>query len=262
MHYYKFKRSDCVCNLCKKQFPNGLSWDHVPPKGSIDLSDMWVEDRTNYYRGTQSKPVTSQNGLKYKTICRDCNTFLSPYDMAFKDMIESIRKFVYTKLILPYNVNIVVNPIKIAKCILGHMLASKVGFCTSTYDDSIRQYLFSDNAILPEGIRIFYWFYPYNCTIISNDIYELDTNTGIQTFYSVLKCFPIAFTVVFNDSIINNTNELVIYSSDTIETKRWINFNFRLFHQWDYPERILDNIIHLVPQEKTDIVAYPKKVHK
>jgi len=73
-YYAKMKRDkNHFCNICKSK--TLLTWDHVPPQGGIDITP--VEQETILERLTASKDdrqyLISQNGVKYRTICKDCN---------------------------------------------------------------------------------------------------------------------------------------------------------------------------------------------
>src|SRR6056297_3557589 len=74
------------CNICKKV--KALSWDHVPPKGGISLTS--VEQETVFQRltinGEKRKYTISQNGVKFRTICKECNEKIgSKYDPVLND---------------------------------------------------------------------------------------------------------------------------------------------------------------------------------
>lgn len=257
MKYIKLKRADNVCNICKQT--KELSWDHIPPKGGIDLSDMWIQSRTqSYLTDDQPKMTVSQNGLKYRTICRDCNSGLARYDLAFKELLLDVKMIMKSVLILPNPIRISTYPVRIAKCILGHLLAAKTADCFNVYDEEIRTYLSNDNAKLPNNIRIFFWYYPYNCTIITTDVYELNILDQSTRFYSVLKSFPLAFAVAFDNSHMHNANELIININDNYDTKREILFSPYAVNNWDFPEKLGDNKVHLVAKDNTNILATPK----
>lgn len=254
-----FEREDSICNICSLEKP--LSWDHIPPKGAVMLSEMWVENHFKKIDGVDKKSI-SRNGLKYKTICRDCNSFLGEYDRAYIEFILDFKSYIKTfeYMILPYIYRVSTQPIKIAKSILGHLLASKTGLCNSKYDKLIKEYILSADSILPENIRIFYWFYDYPETTISVDnIFPIGiaNNIGSKVF-SVIKCFPIAFAITFDNKVIPNTTELKIFTSDTINTHREIYVDMRMQNSWDYPDGLKYNPLRLVSVDNTDIIATHK----
>lgn len=257
MQYIKLRRSDNICNICEKQ--KQLSWDHIPPKGGIDLSDMWVQSLTkSYLSEEQTKMTVSQNGLKYRTICSDCNSALARYDLAFKNLLMDVKMIVKSSLILPNPIKINTYPVRIAKCVLGHLLAAKTNDCYTVQDKQIRKYISDDNEKMPDGLRIFFWFYPYNCTIIKTDVYELNILYGGTCLYSILKSFPLAFIVFFDNSHIENANELQIDDNDNYNTQKNILFNSDAVNDWNFPEKLGNNKVHLVQKDSTNILATPK----
>lgn len=258
MKYIKLKKTDSICNICKQNKP--LTWDHIPPKGGIDLSDMWVQSLTkSIIKDDNPRMIISQNGLKYRTLCRECNSLLGKYDIAFKNLFLDVKMLAETSLHLPPSIKLKTYPVRIVKSLLGHILASKTYPCDSIDDNAIRKYLLDDNEKLPDNIRVFYWYYPYNCTIIKTDVHELDINTNTISNYSVLKSFPLAFAMSFDNSFLEHTNELIINSSDKDSTEKNLIFNKSIAHRWDFPEKLGDGKVHLVPQDHTNILAIPKK---
>lgn len=202
--------------------------------------------------------IVSQNGLKYRTICSDCNSALARYDLAFKKLLMDVKMLLKSSLILPNPIKINTYPVRIAKCVLGHLLAAKTNDCYTIQDNQIRKYISDDNEKMPKDIRIFFWLYPYNCTIIKTDVCELNVVHGNTCFYSVLKSFPLAFVVVFDNSYVHNTNEISIGANDNYNTQREIFFDTNLVHDWDFPEKLGNNKVHLVPKGNTNVLATPK----
>ena len=95
MHYAKSKREKIsVCNLCREV--KALSWDHVPPKGGIDIGPVEMETVFEIMTGDRDKPKLSesQNGVKYRTICSDCNSLLGrEYDPTINDFAKSVGRY-------------------------------------------------------------------------------------------------------------------------------------------------------------------------
>ena len=61
------------CNICGTR--GQLTWDHVPPKGGVDLQLVEIERATAVFTSSlgMEKPEISQNGLKFRTLCATCN---------------------------------------------------------------------------------------------------------------------------------------------------------------------------------------------
>lgn len=258
MKYVKVTRSDKVCNICRKEC-DSLSFDHVPPKGGINLSDMDVIDYSNMYLDLnfQHRDVL-QSGIRFRTVCRECNSQLgTKYDDCFNTFTRNVKSLLFSELILPDKIQIETNPTKVIKSLLGHILSSKVEACDSKYDNIIREYIINENAILPKSIKIYFWIYRYNCTIIKNDIILFLPHLGIRCTYSLLKFFPLAFAILFEGEM-NGVEELTSYNSDNDDDKRFINIQLNQISPFDFPESSEKDGIILAPQKTNHILAIPR----
>ncbi|MDD4681523.1 MAG: hypothetical protein PHP79_11725 [Clostridia bacterium] len=257
MYYTKTSRTDNICNICGKKEVPFLSWDHVPPKGGIDLSAIEIRNYTDLSSISAKERDISQNGLKFRTICKTCNTKLGTrYDVAFNKLMLDISHRVTSCLILPSPFfKVKTYPTRIIKSVLGHILASKAADCQTNIDNISRNYLFNENAILPKDIRVYYWFYPYDCTIIRNDVLTMSSKTRQIAHYSVLKSFPLGFAVVsqaeFNDSFSNLTEQ----NTNDINKEVDIPINISCLFDWDLPERLKSDEIRLFSKDSTALFA-------
>lgn len=199
MRYVKNKRKKklSTCNLCRQK--KELSWDHIPPKGGIELTGvemnvlfgMMAEGCKEEFR-----PKESQNGVKYRTICSKCNAFLgSEYDTILNDFAKSCGRYLKTSLKLPTTVKHKVKPQRLLKAILGHLVAAKIDIDDTEFDQTAREYVLNIHAPLPPEINVFYWIYPYRCSISIRD-FIMFTPRGTfnkPTVFQTLKYFPIAY---------------------------------------------------------------------
>ncbi|MCY9764399.1 hypothetical protein M5X06_08555 [Paenibacillus alvei] len=171
-HYLKYKRDKTgLCNICLEQ--SKLTWDHIPPKGGIELSE--VEQKNIIQHLTDSKNtnyVLSQNGVKYRTICSTCNNSLlgARYDTVLNTFANELSLFLKTPLQIPPLVMIRTQPAMIIKCIIGHLLAAKGDLENNLIDQRFRDYFLDDCKVIPTGYKVFYWVYPYNSIKIIRDI--------------------------------------------------------------------------------------------
>jgi hypothetical protein len=108
MHYAKSKREKkSICNLCREE--KALSWDHVPPKGEIELGPVEMETVFEIMAGDREKPKLreSQNGVKYRTICGECNSLLGrEYDPTINGFATSIGRYLKSDIALPEEIHI------------------------------------------------------------------------------------------------------------------------------------------------------------
>lgn len=213
--YVKVKREKTgPCNICLKT--TSLSWDHVPPKGGIDISP--IEQETILYRLTSTESerrvAVSQNGNKYRTLCESCNNELlgANYDTILNDFAIGVGRFLNTTLDLPPIVHIETKPQKLIRAVLGHLLAAKVELDDVILDKKMREIVLDENMPIPEDIRVFYWIYPYKDIVVIRDIVLQDlcrTAKG-PIFVNLLKYFPIAY-LVSDSELYEEIDELTAY---------------------------------------------------
>lgn len=197
MWYAKNKRSKkSICNLCRQE--KNLSWDHVPPKGGIELSTVKMETILSLMTSSEEKPKLreSQNGMKYRTICSDCNSYLgTEFDSTINDFATSVGCYLDSSIELPNTVSHKVKPQRLMKAILGHLVAAKVEIENTLFDQQARDYVLDINALLPDDIHIFYWIYPHNCSVTIRDFGMFTPRGTFQepAIFQTMKYFPIAY---------------------------------------------------------------------
>lgn len=175
-----------------------MSWDHVPPKGGIELTPVRMQSILDLMTGDTERPkqLISQNGMKFRTICRSCNSLLgTKYDPTLNEFAISVGHYLNTALELPDQVSHLVKPQRLMKAILGHLLAAKVEIENTTFDQEARKYVLDESAHLPSDINIFYWPYPYECSVTIRD-FGMFTPRGTfnkPAIFQTMKYFPIAY---------------------------------------------------------------------
>lgn len=199
--YPKTVRDDCICNLCLKKVDR-LSDDHIPPKGWMTPRRVVIE---SYPEGSAQdifRSTTSHNGLKFKTLCPDCNNILGArYDKALKKFTESITRVVQSPFNVLKSFSVEAQPSLIVKAILGHILAAKTGDCKTSIDEDIRRYVLGLDKILLSKIKVYYWYFPYDTVIISLDKIACDILEGSHAHFSVLKYYPVAFLMMYESTM-------------------------------------------------------------
>ncbi len=197
MRYFKTKREKVgTCNLCREV--RALSWDHVPPKGGIKISRMEMIFLLDLLGGEEKPPVEeSQNGVKYRTICKQCNELLGvEYDPHLNNIARAVGTCLISPIDLPRHMDFEVCPQRLLKSILGHMIAAKVSVENTKFDRVAREYVLDAQAPLPEEIHVHYWIFPYDISATIRDVGILvpinpkDANINIV---QIMKYFPIAY---------------------------------------------------------------------
>lgn len=246
-----------ICNICREE--KLLSWDHVPPKGGIILSSVEINNLYGYFEINKPTSKISQNGVKYRTICSVCNSKVgSEFDPTLNDLNKRI-----IQILQPDKPTLVKNPIKLKtkpirlmKAVLEHILSAKLNIDNTLPDKKIRESLFKTNEI-PSDINIYYWFYPYDITIILRDI-ALPVKTGDFskcTFASLIKYFPLAF-IITDSQEFRGLKNLTQYRDLGIDDEVEIEIYIDKFKVSDWPERVDENnILFLTTESENGILA-------
>jgi len=262
MLYIQIKRSAVGrCNICAKV--KKLSWDHVPPKGGIQVTPIELESVFERLTGQAgSRPVISQNGLKFRTICSDCNSRLgSQYDPILNDFTIGVGRYLTTTLKVPAVVQYRTKPALLIRALLGHLLAAKAEFDDVAFDESVRGFIFDETKQVPTDIRIFYWVYPYERTLIMRDVLMPAIRGRFQNwgFFHILKYFPIAYLAT-DVARYEGLDELTVHRRLTTSDDVDIPIRLTGINSADWPERVDDgNILFGGQSFAQAISARPRK---
>ena len=259
--YPKTIRDDNICNICQRVV-GSLSEDHIPPKGAFKPGHMNAWCYPDGHKGEVHIRHKVNNGLVFKTICRECNSLLGgKYDVYLNDFLNRIQSILNTPIVLPNPLMIKCRPTAVIKAIMGHILASKTGFCNSEIDIVTREYLMNDEAVLPPDIHLYYWFYPYDGAIIATDRTVLSGLVNTQTaHYEVLKYFPLAFNLMYGGSTMTDPAflDLTRWNSNDLTNEVEVPI---YFHRIDpfFPEADKYNPVSFVIEGRTDILVNRSK---
>ena len=197
--YRKFKRRQFgLCNLCLKE--KDLTWDHVPPKGGIELLPVEIDRIAScLISGLQAqKPEISHDGLKFRTLCADCNSLLGRlYDPALNKFALGVGRFLRTSLYLPEIIHLEIRPTAVARAVLGHLLAARLSTVDAFFDPVIRTIVSDPDMAIPDNLSVFYWVHPYARQIIFRDALMPKKRGDFSEFQRIgtLKYFPLGFLV-------------------------------------------------------------------
>ena len=191
-----------VCNICGTHGP--LTYDHIPPKGVSRLSQvamMSIVDLLSVERPRRSTRF-SQNGVKYQTLCKKCNNELLGlrYDPTLITLTKDIRLYLESTLYLPAQMGSKTRPNRLARCVVGHLLAHGVeGHRGGKLLQGLADFFLDESLQLPKELKLYYWVYPYNDQVIIK-------GAGISMHYwnsfaifMLLKFFPLSFFFVLNE---------------------------------------------------------------
>jgi hypothetical protein len=261
--YTETKRKQIdLCNICGRK--SILGWDHIPPRGVIELSS--VEITSILQRVVPDKDrkkfLLSQNGLKYRTLCSECNNRLGrEYDPILNEFARGIGAYLRTTISLPKIVHFNTKPNVLIRAVLGHMLAAKSHFDHVDTDVSLRPFLFDVDAPLPCNLNVFYWVYPYDNIVVLRNIGMPAVRGRFKelAMFDILKYFPIGYLVVDKPSY-EGLSELSAYRNLSIFAEIDVPINLQSVRDPDWPEKVDNGNILFGGQSLTSSVyAIPKK---
>lgn len=262
-HYIDTKREKVSpCNICRRE--DELTWDHVPPKGGIDLSAVEMEKVFELFVGKEEvKFSESQNGVKYRTICKRCNETLGHrYDPALNEFSLTVGRYLRSGLTFPSVVHHRARPAAMIRGILGHLLAAKFQIDEVLFDRDVREFIFDESKPIPDNIFIFYWLYPYEQSITMRDFGMLavrgDFGKNIG-FCHVLKYFPIGYLII-DKPCYEGLEELTAYRHLSVEDEVEIPIRLDRVEHPHWPEIVDEgNIVFGGKSAKEAILARPKR---
>jgi hypothetical protein len=251
------------CLICDKHGP--LSFDHVPPKGSITITK--VEQRHIVEMmglgASKVKGVVSMNGSKFKTICHDCNNRLlggnddeiarvcKSLTMKIKDYFQfadNPSTFCYTE----------VNAKKFARAMIGHILAAtSIKECEkepeySPYFQPLKDFVLGDDAAIQDTHDIYYWFYPFNKHMSAKFVNFY--NDGHIATVSLLSFFPLAFMVTKKNEGTYPAHSRQLLLTDQV---MYLDLSYRGHEFSEFPFHLLKGNQMMVFSDFQTIVSYP-----
>ena len=266
MYYVKTKRKKVgICNMCSQE--KSLSWDHVPPKGGIELTTIEMENLLHVF--TKKEDVRnireSQNGLKYRTICKECNEFLGQkYDHVVNEFALTVGRHLKSGLKFPKMIHHKTKPLRLMKGILGHLLAAKAEYDDVLLDTQVREFILDEKSVIPDNIYIFYWVYPYNCAIILRDFVMPSVRGNFKNFgfFQTIKYFPIAY-LISNKPKYEDLIELTKYRSVDIDEEIDLPIDLSRIEHHYWPEMLDEkNILFGGQTASNSVIALPKRERK
>ena len=190
------------CAICSK--PTKLTEDHIPPKGCVRPTQIEVQNLLFKFPGAINSPGPrrSQNGVKFRSICKDCNSGrLAKFDVELAKLTNSVASHVLSGLVLPSSVTIDIRPAMVIKSVIGHLLAFTADARPpqGPFDEALAAYFLGESPTLDPRVEIFYWFFPYRDQILIRDsaFVRLIKNVDSPFIFKLIKFFPLAFFVTF-----------------------------------------------------------------
>lgn len=264
------------CAICREY--KKLTRDHVPPKGCNNSSDMVMSTFDEYNKNPKNpRGVTARSGTKFKTLCDYCNNDLlgGNYDLELKEMANRVtsnlpRSRVDWETGDPF-FSIEVQPHKIARAVIGHLLAA-CAFEEITrntdypiFPKTLQQYFMSPSDPLPEQVDVFFWVHPYNKQEIFKHLGRLCINRGNLWLGHLIKFNPLGFLVTWNATQVQyeGVYPLFVDKTESVEVKREIKINRRFCPHKNFPMAVPDDSTEMtLSPEGHELYSTPKITKK
>ena len=229
-----------------------LSRDHVPPKGCNNLSDAEIRF-LHPPEGIERKPITSQGGVTYRTLCGACNSgrLGAEYDRALIEFSNAITSCSLSarekRFALPQYVQQYIKPQRIARAIVGHVIAAlavdetRNGLRSDPMTDKMRHYFLNQDAPLPEQIEIYFWLYPERKQVIvkhMGKMIQVEDGSNEIVKGHIIKFLPFGFWLTFESPSIRarNIHKLIKQRSMGIDDPDLISLDIYDVPPLNFPE--------------------------
>ena len=188
------------CALCKTY--SKLTEAHVPPQ-AVGNTDEW---RAKSYMTALTAgnddvfyPRHFRGGLRFKTLCRDCNSSLGGReDKALANYFEQVRKLVESPILLASPIiRIAAKPNLIYRGMFAHLASANDNGIPCSFDDEAREIFFRKRDISASSWSLFYWLYlGKNLSMTRNAFHATWQPTTVVRPMFLLKIYPLAFLFV------------------------------------------------------------------
>ena len=185
------------CNICGQV--TNLTWDHVPPKFCFNKQIVKFNSIIELNQEDTESQI-SQNGIKYRSICSKCNNSIlgRNYDIEYEKLVNILYDIYITPGEIGQYVEIQGIKInKVARAIVGHLLAARNDYFDGKGENELREYFLNPNLKPPNEFKLLYYTYIYNTIMIIRDVVpkkfgrlEYAVPEGL---ISCINSFPIAF---------------------------------------------------------------------
>ena len=185
-----------ICNICGTS--SKLTEDHVPPKGVPLVGQAYLAKLVDAIGAEKHKKAKRhfQNGVKYRSICADCNSRLlgGQYDPVLVSFCRELHAALATQVYLPVSIEVRIN--RLMRAFVGHLLAHGLHQHRSgELQSKLTDYFLSETERFPVDLRAYCWVYPYKRQVVAHGLGMIfDFRRSHPPFVaSVMKFYPIAF---------------------------------------------------------------------
>lgn len=236
------------CVICGEK--GKLTRDHVPPKKCNNLNDVEIKAFLSSNNSARVGP-TSQGGTHFKTLCTKCNSEIlgMKYDPSLVEFSNKITSLVLgaknSSIYLPKNTYPIITPQRIAKSVVGHVLAAiavdevKSGLVKSPMSNALREYVLDSTLPMPPSLEIFYWVYPYRKQVVIKGMGKAQFGAGNEVVVGhVFKFLPLGFWLVWDRPkyVEINLSSLVVNKGMGLDERAQVEIDLYNTIPSDFPE--------------------------
>lgn len=190
------------CNICGVS--SKLTEDHIPPKGIPLVGQAYLTRLVDAIGAEKPKKGKRhfQNGVKYRSICADCNNRLlgRQYDPVLVSFCREIHTALGRQIYLPVQIDAQIN--RLLRAFVGHLLAHGIDqYRKGELQSKLTDYFLNQSSRFPVDLRAYFWVYPYKPQIVAHGLGMIfDFRRNHPPFVaSVMKFYPIAFMCATED---------------------------------------------------------------
>lgn len=192
------------CNICGDWCT--FTEDHVPPKGSIAPQKVGIKSLAQTIDPIDPKIFQlSHNGVKFRSLCPFCNNHRlgKDFDPALNRFSQAVAQIIRncSHLSLPPRLEIKLQPQRVVRSVIGHLLAAEIREDMSLVPisepvrDLMRRYFLDLSVDLPSEFNIYCWPYRSRYQVILKGVGIISGNQVIRGDF--LKYFPVAFWLTY-----------------------------------------------------------------
>ena len=191
------------CNICGDVGP--LCEDHVPPQGcvrptSVAIRRVLARISPDKKSGKGARGWNSHDGVKFKTLCINCNTALlgATLDPALIEFSNAVARVAQSPVHLPPVVSIPSDVGRVARSVVGHIFAHERCAYNQKISPLAWKLWLSDLSLpIPSGHDLHYWLYPYKRQVYFNgaSMFDFGAPNEPAPTYRLLKFYPLAFAL-------------------------------------------------------------------
>jgi hypothetical protein len=249
-----------------------LTRDHVPPEGcnnNVDVVLQIFQPESAHSKPTQK--TFSQGGTHFRTLCERCNSYRlgAKYDPELVRLSNEVTNIalatIERKIVLPQRISAFMRPQKVARSVIGHILAAtaveetKKGPLSAPFQNSLRHYFLNEDESLPAEVDIYYWVYPSRRQVVVKNSGKLSWKRKGLLLGHILKFLPLGFWVLWErpKNISLNLSALVPDKNMGIDQLCQVDLDIGSIPRLDFPEAPNDDEAILLRDDATS-VGYPK----